>query len=107
MIEVRNGRIYFYHSHKPEVQARDFECLSAYVCPSCKNVLLAYFVGYIDRLDNYAEENMKHAYEMGNAHGGQWVSLEYHKHKEHCNWEFVYKRIENMGEYLESKLIAL
>jgi hypothetical protein len=89
MIEIRDGRIYFYHIHKTEVQAKDFQCISAYVCPVCKNVLLAYFVGYIKDLTDYADkENMKYAYDMGNCNGGQWIALEHSKHKECCKWEY-------------------
>lgn len=93
MIEIRDSRIYFYHAHKPEVQVRDFECLSAYVCPVCKNVLLAYFVGYIDNLTDYTDiESMKHAYEMGNCNGGQWIALQEYKHKATCKWQYVTAR---------------
>lgn len=89
MIEIRDGRIYFYHAYKTEVQARDFQCISAYVCPMCKNILLAYFVGYIEKLVDYADkDNMKYAYEMGNCNGGQWVSLQTYQHKSMCKWEY-------------------
>jgi len=89
MIEIRDGRIYFYHAYKSEVQARDFQCISAYVCPMCKNVLLAYFVGYIDKLADYADnDNMKYAYEMGGCNGGQWISLQEYQHKLACRWQY-------------------
>ena len=93
MIEIRNGRIYFYHAYKTDVQAQDFECLSAYVCPVCKNVLLAYFVGYIDKLTDFADtESMKYAYEMGNCNGGQWIALQEYQHKASCKWQYVTAR---------------
>ncbi len=89
MIEIKDGRIYFYHAYKTEVQAKDFQCISAYVCPMCKNVLLAYFVGYIDKLIDFADkDNMKYAYEMGNCNGGQWMELKDYTHKEHCKWQY-------------------
>lgn len=89
MIEIKDGRIYFYHAYKTEVQARDFQCISAYVCPMCKNVLLAYFVGYIDKLTDYAEnDNMKYDYEMGNRNGGQWIALQEYSHKAACKWQY-------------------
>jgi len=89
MIEIRDGRIYFYHAYKTEVQARDFQCISAYVCPMCKNILLAYFVGYIKELTDYADkESMKYAYEMGNCNGGQWIALQTYQHKSMCKWEY-------------------
>jgi len=89
MIEIRDGRIYFYHAYKTEVQARDFQCISAYVCPMCKNVLLAYFVGYIPELKDFAEnDTMKYAYEMGNCNGGQWITLHEHQHKTTCKWQY-------------------
>lgn len=89
MIEIKDGRIYFYHAYKTEVQAKDFQCISAYVCPHCKNVLLAYFVGYIDKLADYADkDNMKYAYEMGDCNGGQWIELKDYTHKETCKWQY-------------------
>ncbi len=98
MIEIRDGRIYFYHAHKTEVQAKDFECLSAYVCPVCKNVLLAYFVGHIDKLTDFTDtESMKHAYEMGNCNGGQWIALQEYQHKATCKWGYVSARGVNNG----------
>jgi len=98
MIEIRDGRIYFYHAYKTEVQARDFQCISAYVCPMCKNILLAYFVGYIKELTDYADkESMKYAYEMGNCNGGQWISLQTYQHKSICKWEYVTARGINNG----------
>ncbi len=104
MIEIRNGRIYFYHKYKRTVQAQDFQCISAYVCPECKNVLLAYFVGYIKELKDYAEDEKKmHAYEMGNCNGGQWISLLEYQHKSMCRWEYATVRgIKNgVDEYLK------
>ena len=93
MIEIRDGRIYFYHAYKSEVQARDFQCISAYVCPMCENILLAYFVGYIEKLADYAEkDSMKYAYEMGNCNGGQWMELKDYTHKEYCKWKYVTAR---------------
>ncbi len=47
MIEIKNNRIYFHNPLKPDLKVIDFRCLSAYVCPVCKNVLRAYFVGYV------------------------------------------------------------
>jgi len=89
MIEIRDGRIYFYHAYKTTVQAKDFQCISAYVCPMCKNILMAYFVGYIDNLTDYAEkDSMKYAYDLGNCNGGQWMSLKDYTHKEHCKWQY-------------------
>jgi len=98
MIEIRDGRIYFYHAYKAEVHAKDFQCISAYVCPMCKNVLLAYFVGYIDKLIDYADkDNMKHAYEIGNCNGGQWIALNDYTHKETCKWQYSTARSVSNG----------
>ena len=47
MIEIKNSRVYFYNTMKPDLRVLDFKCISAYVCPVCKNVLRAYFVGNI------------------------------------------------------------
>ena len=103
MIEIKDGRIYFYHEDKTTIQARDFQCLSAYVCPHCKNVLMAYFVGYINELAPFTEkEDMKHAYEMGNSNGGMWISLHYYKHEQICRWKYVTVRgiINGVTEFM-------
>lgn len=92
MIEIKNGRIYFYNTLKSDLRVLDFMCLSAYVCPVCKNVLRAYFVGNItpEALKEYMEKDtMKYAYEMGSTQGAQWIKLRDHSHKETCRWEVV------------------
>lgn len=92
MIEIKNGRIYFYNTLKPELKVLDFRCLSAYVCPECKNLLSAYFVGYVlpESLKEYMEkDSMKYAYEMGNIQGAQWIAIQDHAHKEVCRWEIA------------------
>lgn len=92
MIEIRNGRIYFYNKFKPELKVLDFKCLSAYVCPECKNVLRAYFVGQImeESMKEYIEnDKMKYAYQMGTSDGGQWIAIYSNSHKELCRWEVL------------------
>ncbi len=92
MIKIKNGRIYFYNTFKPDLRVLDFKCLSAYVCPVCKNVLRAYFVGSIiqESLKEYMEKDtLKYAYETGNTQGAQWIALRDHLHKETCSWEVV------------------
>jgi len=92
MIEIKNGRIYFYHTMKPELKVLDFVCLSAYICPVCKKVLRAYFVGSIipETFKEYMEQDkMKYAYEMGNTQGTQWIKMRDNSHRETCSWEVV------------------
>lgn len=92
MIEIKNSRVYFYNTMKPDLRVLDFKCISAYVCPVCKNVLRAYFVGNIipESFKEYMEKDtMKYAYEMGNTQGAQWIKLRDHSHKEACRWEVV------------------
>jgi hypothetical protein len=92
MIEIKNSRVYFYNTMKPDLRVLDFKCISAYVCPVCKNVLRAYFVGNIipESLKEYMEKDtMKYAYEMGNTQGAMWLKLRDHSHKETCRWEVV------------------
>jgi hypothetical protein len=61
-------------------------------------VLLAYFVGHITDLKDYAEDETKtHAYEMGNCNGGQWISLLEYQHKMMCKWEYETVRGINNG----------
>ncbi len=101
MIEIKNGRVYIYNTLKPDLKVLDFKCLSAYVCPVCKNVLRAYFVGNIipEAFKEYMEkDSMKYAYEMGSTQGAQWIALHDHAHKETCGWEVcgaMSKGIEN------------
>ncbi|MGB8216287.1 MAG: hypothetical protein WCE94_03205 [Candidatus Methanoperedens sp.] len=92
MIEIRNGRIYFHNTFKPDLTVLDFVCLSAYICPTCKNILRAYFVGNIipETFKEYMEKDtMKYAYEMGDTQGAMWIKLRDHSHKETCRWEVV------------------
>ncbi len=92
MIEIRNGRIYFYNTLKQDLKTQDFMCLSAYVCPYCKNILSAYYVDHFisESLKEYMEkDSMKYAYEFGETDGGQWMSLQEHTHRELCRWEVV------------------
>ncbi len=92
MIEIKNGRIYIYNKYKQTLPVLDFKCLSAYVCPECKNVIRAYFVGYVmeESLREYMEnDKMKYAYETGSSEGGQWISLYQIAHKEQCRWEVL------------------
>lgn len=108
MIEIRDGRIYFYNAEKPKVQARDFQCISAYVCPHCKNVLLAYFVGNmsIEILPDFAEkDSMRYAYEMGGCDGGKWISMQEFQHKSVCRWKYSTARGVSNGVdyYLKQK----
>ncbi len=92
MIEIKNRRIYFYNKYKPTLTVLDFKCLSAYVCPECKNVLRAYFVGHVmeESLREYIEnDKMKYAYQTGNSEGGQWIAMYSNSHKEQCRWEVL------------------
>ncbi len=56
MIEVKNNRIYFYNTNKRDIIPVDFQCVSAYVCPHCKKVLVAYYGGKIVDLEPFMEE---------------------------------------------------
>lgn len=92
MIEVRNGRVYFFNPIKPDMSVQDFQCLSAYVCPFCKNVLKAYYVGRFipESLKEYMEKDtLKYAYEFGDCEGGQWLAMQQHVHNQICGWQPV------------------
>lgn len=92
MINIKNGRIYFYNTLKPEVPAQDFQCISAYICPVCKNILKAYFTGYMQKesLSGYIEkDSLKYAYRLGNAEGGTWISFDLYTHGTMCSWELA------------------
>ncbi|MDP2754617.1 MAG: hypothetical protein Q8P40_09550 [Nitrospirota bacterium] len=109
MIEIKNGRIYFYNAANPNLKVLDFRCLSAYVCPACKNVLGAYFAGYVieESLREYIEkDSLKYAYETGTIQGAQWIVMREHQHKEVCRWEVVGAQSRGIENAVDSFLKA-
>lgn len=107
MIEIINGRIYFYVKNQPETPTRDFKLLSGYVCPECRMVLRAYFVGYMvpEAIGGYTEkETLKYAYEAGAAQGGQWIALHDHNHKSVCSWEIAGGSARGIEQSVDSYL---
>ncbi|MDD5615019.1 MAG: hypothetical protein PHH85_02320 [Candidatus Methanoperedens sp.] len=107
MINIKNGRIYFYNSLKPEIPVRDFHCISAYICPVCKNVLKAYFTGYMakESLSGYMEkETLKYAYRIGNTEGGTWISFDLYTHGTMCSWELAGTMSRGIGNCVNSFL---
>ena len=105
MIEIKNGRIYFYNAANPNLKVLDFRCLSAYVCPTCKNVLGAYFAGYVieESLREYIEkDSLKYAYKTGTIQGAQWIRMEGHEHKKVCGWEVVGAQSRGIDNAVES-----
>lgn len=107
MISIKGGRIYFYNTLKPEAPARDFQCISAYICPACKNVLKAYFVGYLmkESLPGFMEkDSLKYAYEVGNTNGGTWISLKLDYHSKECSWEIAGAMSRGIGNCVSSFL---
>ncbi len=108
MIEIKNGRIYFYNAVNPNLKVLDFRCLSAYVC-QCKNVLGAYFAGYVieESLREYIEkDSLKYTYETGTIQGAQWIAMREHQHKEVCRWEVVGAQSRGIENAVESFLKA-
>lgn len=109
MIEIKNGRIYFYNTTNTNLKVLDFKCLSAYVCPVCKNVLGAYFAGYIieESLREYIEkDSLKYAYETGTIPGAQWIAMREHQHKEVCRWVVVGAQSRGIENAVDSFLKA-
>lgn len=105
MIEIINNRIYFYNKNKPEITTLDFECISGYVCPECKNILLAYFVGHIESAaisERTENDRMAYAYDIGHSNGATWMALKAHTHKEVCKWRYMVER--GVGNGLKSFL---
>ncbi len=93
MIEIKNNTIYFYHRLNSEVPSVNFPCLSAYVCPHCKLVLLAYYAGLIQKpsfkaiCEDPADE---FHYTFGSSKGGQYLELAEYIHKKKCTkWKPV------------------
>src|SRR3990172_8677980 len=85
MIEVKNNRIYFYNMNKREITPVDFSCMSAYICPHCKMVLAAYYVGTIVDLEPFMEDpSLKYHYTLGTSNGGQFLLIDLHYHEKIC-----------------------
>lgn len=75
---------------------RTFEFLSAYVCPLCKEILAAYFKGYLSETDiAYYEKETR--YKIGSVPGGHYMKSNGHSGygyggMEKCKWEAFRKR---------------
>jgi hypothetical protein len=87
MIEVRDGRIYFYNSIKTRTPSISFPCLSAYICPHCNKVLAAYYAGIIQApsfKETCEDESESYQYTFGSANGGQYIEMAAYHHKNKC-----------------------
>ncbi len=107
MLEIRGGRIYFYNKLKTDLLSLDFQCISAYTCPACKRIIMAYYIGHIvpESLKEYMEsDEMRYAYELGDVGGGEWISLQDHIHKKVCKWEIVSVLSRGVDNSVESFL---
>lgn len=85
MIEAKNNRIYFYNLNKRDIIPADFPCMSAYICPHCKMVLVAYYAGTIVDLEPFMEDPaLKYRYTLGTSNGGQYLLVDSNHHGKSC-----------------------
>ena len=90
--------------HPPE---RSLPLLSAYVCPSCKKILAAYFQGWLSDADIAHYEKQKPGYRIGSVPGGHYVKPEHHQGYSYgddgCIWEEYTRRgiVENVRLFVQ------
>jgi hypothetical protein len=78
MIEIRDGRLWFYDTTPDSVYPTlDFELLAGYICPECKSTILAYCVGRLPKnlITHYHERdsNSNRQFEVINHHHGGFI----------------------------------
>ena len=74
MIKIKDNRIWFYLEVNSDLPTLDFELISAYICPDCKSILSAYFVGTInEEILEYYWKNTSREYRVGTIKGGSYI----------------------------------
>lgn len=114
MIRIVKQEIYFspdevHEEHPPE---RQFPLLSAYVCPFCKKILVAYFQGKMSRADiEYYERETP--YVFGSVPGGHYIKPRnhqgYYNDSDRCFWAVFTKRgiIKNIRLFVQQYDLSL
>lgn len=107
MITIKDGRIWFYSEDiNSELPTLDFSLISAYICPECKHILSAYFVGTINEmiLDHYWK-NTSRKYQVGTIKGGSYILQTNHGEDSYQGKNCIYKAAPGRG--IENSLKAL
>ena len=96
--------------HPPE---RSFPLLSAYICPFCKKILVAYFQGQLSEPEIEYYESDKPRYTFGSVAGGHYIKPENHQgyygESNRCSWEVFMRRgiVENMRMFAKQHDVPL
>ena len=107
MIKIKDNRIWFYlEDVDSELPTLDFELISAYICPECKHILSAYFVGTINEkiIALYNAGNSRN-YQVGTIKGGSYILQSNHGKENYEGKNCIYKAAPGRG--IENSLKAL
>ena len=107
MIKIKDNRIWFYSEDvNSELPTLDFELISAYICPYCKSILSAYFVGTInEKILEYYWRNTSREYQVGTIKGGSYIQQSNHGEDTYRGKNCIYKTARGRG--IENSLKAL
>ena len=107
MIELKDGRIWFYTEDvNSELPTLDFDLISAYICPYCSSILSAYFVGTInEKILDYYWKNTSRKYQVGTIKGGSYILQTNHGEDSYRGKNCIYKTVNGRG--IENSLKAL
>ena len=102
MITIKDGRMWLYSDYIDDtvytepgqkLPTLDFQLISAYICPECKSILSAYFVGTITEqlVKEYTKNSGEH-FQAGSANGGSYIKNTKHgqldyRGKAECKWQ--------------------
>jgi len=98
MIEIKDGRIWFYDAAiESTLPVLDYELISAYICPACKSIISAYFVGNgisKDLLSGYNPGSDTHVYDIGSVkEGGSYITQKNHGKDTHRGKNCTYQTV--------------
>ena len=107
MITIKDSRIWFYSEDvDSELPTLDFSLISAYICPYCKSILSAYFVGTInERILEYYWRNTSREYQVGTIKGGSYILQTNHGNDSYRGKNCIYKTARGRG--IENSLKVL
>ena len=99
MITIKDGRIWFYSEDiNSELPTLDFSLISAYICPECKHILSAYFVGTInEKILEYYWKNTLRSYQVGTIKGGSYILQNNHGKENYQGKNCIYKAARGRG----------
>lgn len=91
MIEVRDGRLLLHTPTQSQgdttLPTLDFECISAYVCPVCNNIIDAYIVGITNERTVNEYKQRTQSFIVGTDSGGSYLHDEKHGTESGCPWQ--------------------